>query len=200
MQIIILALLSLFLVTQAFRSAVPPAAHKTLLRAEKSKSVPFMDAPKHLEGLPGYKGFDPIGFSEALDTKFLVEAEIKHCRVAMLGWLGFVATEFIHLPGDVYNVGPLEAHNAAVASGSMFQILAAVVAAEAIGVVALKNTMDGGDRAPGDFGIEYVKSCKTDADKFKMREKEIENGRAAMLAFSGVVTQAALGHHFPYLP
>lgn len=34
-----------------------------------------------------YSGFDPIGFTNAFDVKFLREAEIKHCRVAMLAAL-----------------------------------------------------------------------------------------------------------------
>ena len=35
----------------------------------------------------------------------------------MLATVGYIATEFIHLPGAVYNVSPIAAHNAAVASG-----------------------------------------------------------------------------------
>ena len=43
--------------------------------------------------------------------------EIKHARIAMLATVGYVATEFIHLPGAVYSVSPIAAHDAAVASG-----------------------------------------------------------------------------------
>jgi len=48
------------------------------MMAEKSKSVPFLDAPKNLNGMIGDKGFDPIGFSDYVDVRFLREAELKH--------------------------------------------------------------------------------------------------------------------------
>ena len=72
------------------------------LSAEKSKSIPFLLAPKNLGGLIGDKGFDPFGFSDFIDVRFLQEAEIKHCRIAMLGTLGFIATEIFKLPGQLW--------------------------------------------------------------------------------------------------
>lgn len=51
------------------------------MMAEKSKSVPFLEAPKNLNGLIGDKGFDPIGFSDYIDVRFLREAELKHGRI-----------------------------------------------------------------------------------------------------------------------
>jgi light-harvesting complex I chlorophyll a/b binding protein 1 len=120
----------------------------------------------------------------------------------MLAWLGFVATEFVKLPGDVHNVSPVEAHNAAVASGSAFQVLAFIAALEFISVVAVKEMLEGSGRQPGEFGFDPLGFWKgTQADKDKMAAKELENGRTAMLAFAGVVTQAVLtGKGFPYLP
>jgi hypothetical protein len=46
--------------------------------AEKSAAVPFLLAPKNVKGLPGYKGFDPLGFSDFLDVKWLQEAGYDH--------------------------------------------------------------------------------------------------------------------------
>ncbi len=40
--------------------------------------------------MKGNEDFDPIGFAEYFDVKWLAEAEIKHGRVSMLavvGWL-----------------------------------------------------------------------------------------------------------------
>lgn len=57
---------------------------------EMSKSLPFLKKPKNLEGLVGNVEFDPLGFSDNFDVKFLREAELKHGRVSMLavvGWL-----------------------------------------------------------------------------------------------------------------
>jgi len=45
-----------------------------------------------------------------------------------------------------------------------------------------------------------LKFCKDDKSTAKYTLNEIQNGRLAMLAFSGMVTQAVLtGHGFPYL-
>jgi Chlorophyll A-B binding protein len=109
-------------------------------RNEKSKAVPFLLAPKNLKGLVGSKDFDPIGFSDWVPVAFLQEAEIKHSRIAMLAFLGWVATEFVKLPG-VHEVSPIAAHDAAVASGAGVQVLTAIAALEFIGVVALKETV-----------------------------------------------------------
>lgn len=65
----------------------------------KSPSVPFLEAPANLEGMVGNKGFDPAGFSNYIDTKWLREAELKHGRVCMLATLGFVFAEISPLPG-----------------------------------------------------------------------------------------------------
>lgn len=69
------------------------------LSAEKSLAIPFLSAPKNLDGLIGGKGFDPFGFSDFLPVKFLQEAELKHSRIAMLAVVGFIATEAFKLPG-----------------------------------------------------------------------------------------------------
>jgi light-harvesting complex I chlorophyll a/b binding protein 1 len=82
----------------------------------------------------------------------------------------------------------------------MFQILAVVVALEAVSIVALKETLDG-KRAPGDFGFDPLSfsAGKSDKVKAEFAAKEIENGRLAMLAFGGIVTQAVLNDKgFPY--
>jgi hypothetical protein len=135
-----------------------------------------MDAPPALEGMIGDKGFDPLGFSNFIPVKFLREAgekscyrilhlvilivtELKHGRIAMLATLGYIVTEFVKLPGDVHSVSPLEAHNAAVASGAMFQIAILVSALEFVSVVAVKEMFDG-DRQPGDYAFDPLNLLK----------------------------------------
>ena len=65
-----------------------------------------------------------------------------------------------------------------------------------------RHNPDGGDRAPGDYAFDplgYLTDM-TPEQKEDMQLKELKNGRLAMLAFSGVVTQAALGAPtFPYV-
>ena len=58
---------------------------------DMSKSLPFAPRPKLLDGkLAGDVGFDPFGFAGP-DQASLInmrEAEIKHCRLAMLAVVG----------------------------------------------------------------------------------------------------------------
>jgi len=74
--------------------------------------------------------------------------------------------------------------------------------AEVIGTVALMQTMSGSGRAPGDYGLDPVGflTDKSEEEVNRMKLRELKNGRLAMLAFSGVVTQAVLTQGpFPYV-
>ena len=62
--------------------------------------------------------------------------------------------------------------------------------------------LDGSGRAPGDFMFDPLKFSEGKSDKVKADYalKELQNGRLAMLAFSGIVTQAVLtGKDFPFI-
>jgi hypothetical protein len=63
---------------------------------EKSKALPFANRPKLLDGsMPGDVGFDPFGFAGAdkASLMYMREAEIKHCRLAMLAVAGWIFAE-----------------------------------------------------------------------------------------------------------
>ena len=84
-----------------------PARTATVLNAEMSKALPFLTAPKGLKGYIGEEaGFDPVGFAEIMDIKWMREAEIKHGRVAMLATIGYPYPEMPWFaqafPGDAY--------------------------------------------------------------------------------------------------
>ena len=84
-----------------------PARTATVLNAEMSKALPFLTAPKGLKGYIGEEaGFDPVGFAEIMDIKWMREAEIKHGRVAMLATIGYTYPEMPWFaqafPGDAY--------------------------------------------------------------------------------------------------
>jgi hypothetical protein len=78
-----------------------------------SKSIPFLERPKNLPGdgsIPADFGFDPLGFSDYYDLKWLREGEIKNGRVAMLAALGCVFPEFARFPQfKAFSSNPLEA-------------------------------------------------------------------------------------------
>jgi len=159
-----------------------------------SPAVPFLPMSPALEGLPGEEeGFDPMGFSLAIDIRWLREAELKHGRVAMLATVGWITTDLgLRVPGDAFQISTIEAHDAMVKFGSMPQILVWLGYLELFGFLAIINMQEGKtDRKPGDFGLRgfYPKDAK---GQYEMQVKELRNGRLAMLAFSGIVTVGVL--------
>lgn len=191
---------SLFCAMSAFTATFLGRARDVSVAVGKSKSIPFLHEPKNLAGMVGDKGFDPIGFSDAIDPKFLREAELKHGRTAMLGALGFVVSEFFKLPGEVHNVSPVAAHDVFVATGAMSQILVLVIALEAVSTVAVVQMMEGSDRKPGDFYLRLFGYDKTsDKAKADLQLKELENGRLAVSTVYGMKTKQAMFLHSLYV-
>ena len=142
-------------------------------------------------------GFDPAGFSNLFDVKWLREAELKHGRIAMLGVLGFIGSSFVQLPGDIHQVSAVAAHDVAVKSGALGQVLLWTSLFEIISLKAVTQMLEGSGREPGNFGFDPLGLSKGNPDKYAVNE--LKNGRLAMLAFSGLVTQAVLtGKDFPY--
>jgi len=161
-----------------------------------SESVPFLVHPKQLDGwVGGEKGFDPLGTTDAIPVYIMREAELKHARVCMLATVGWIATDLgLRFPNPVFqNCTTLSAHDVAVEAGYMGQFLGIIGTIEAYSLWLLFKGW-GGDikRDAGDFflGKNFLPKDPKQADE--MRLKELENGRLAMLAFSGIVTQAAL--------
>ena len=142
--------------------------------------------------------FDPLDLASKYDVNWLREAELKHGRVCMLGVVGFLANDAgIKLPGPAFEgISSIEAHDAMVKSGHMWALLAIVGVCELchMSVVVPKLDGDWGDWEPGNYGLDPF-NMATPARK----EAELKNGRLAMLGFSGLVTQAALGATAPYL-
>ena len=71
--------------------------------------------------------------------------------------------------------------------------------AETIGFSQIYGMVEGSvEREAGDFGFDPLKLLTPKTDE-KYRLAELTHGRLAMLAFSAVVTQSALGKpDFPY--
>jgi len=197
-----------------------------VVASERSASVPFLPRAKALDGTaPGDNGFDPFylssipknfaGFlqppsweeTEGISTIYWMrEAEIKHCRVAMLAVVGWIATDFgIRLPFEQFSTAAISsgyvAHDTLVAQGTMTVMLMAVGFVEfCSGAVLVEVSKGESDREPGDFKFDGgFFNGKDEKFIFDMKTKELSNGRLAMLAFGGIATQTALGStSFPY--
>ena len=137
---------------------------------------------------------------------FLREAELMHGRQCMLAWTGFVAVDLgakiYPFPAAYEGLTSATAHDALVEQGAMGQILLWVSLMETFRSVAVIQMLQGSGREPGYFGFDPLgfSKNKSDAEVETMKLKELTNGRLAMLAFSGVVTQAVLTQGpFPYV-
>jgi hypothetical protein len=72
--------------------------------------------------------------------------------------------------------------------------------AETVSLIATLQMLQGGDRKPGYFGFDPLGFSKTPADAARLAVAEVKNGRLAMLAFSGMITQATLSANgFPFI-
>ena len=61
------------------------------MQFDRSQAMPFLSRPPALDGtMAGDVGFDPLGFTNYFDLKWLREAELKHGRICMLAWTGCI--------------------------------------------------------------------------------------------------------------
>jgi len=147
--------------------------------------------PKGLDGYVGDVGFDPLGFAEMFDIKWLREAELKNGRTAMLAVVGFVTAEYITIPGyehvDDSNLAP-----AVVGISPMLQIVFGMGVLEFWsnnGKVTAEDMFEDPNRVPGALGFDPLGlgKGKSPADMERLQLQEIKNGRLAMLAIGGMI-------------
>ena len=179
----------------ALRSAAPVVQRAAAPTMKKSEALPFMEEPAHLAGMIGNVGFDPLSLSTPQNIKWMREAELKHGRMTMLAWTGYVAVDLgLKLPGAKYAALTSYTAHQGTADYELFFLLLLVGTAETIGFKQIYDMMDGADRDAGDFGFDPLMLLKGNEVQYK--EAELVHGRAAMLAFSAVVTQGAMNDAF----
>uniref|UniRef100_A0A7S0J1N8 Uncharacterized protein n=1 Tax=Calcidiscus leptoporus TaxID=127549 RepID=A0A7S0J1N8_9EUKA len=177
----------------AFQTMIPTRVPSAVRSGAASMAVEDMMGKYSVKGTV----FDPLGLADKYDLNWLREAELKHGRVCMLAFAGFIANDAgLKFPGKVFEgVSSIEAHDAMVKSGHMWALLIFVGICESLHMSVVVPKLDGdwGDYEPGNYGLDPFK-----LDSPARRESELKNGRLAMIAFSGIVTQAALGAPAPY--
>merc|ERR1712193_40497 len=175
----------------------------------KEKLTKVLDQVKAKESLLagitrlGY--FDPLGFSTDISggkLLFYREVELKHGRVAMLASMGILVGENFHplFGGDIdvpaylaFQQTPLQAFwpavVAAIAIPEIFSVFSFENPAE-------QNPLNGeywkmkADHEPGNLGFDPLGlKPKDPKELLAMQNKELNNGRLAMIAAAGMVAQ-----------
>lgn len=128
------------------------------------------------------------------------EAEIKHCRLAMLAVIGWPLAELLDKPiAEAAGLSTALTKSGASPSflnGGLEKIDIAYWAAviSLAGIVELENAKmqeKGKSYVPGDCGLSnLLPEDRTKA--FDLQTKEIKNGRLAMMGLLGFVAQEAL--------
>jgi len=180
-----------------------PAARAPLSRVTMSVSTEYA---KSLPGVGPFGFFDPLGLLEADPdmtegaVRYWREVEVKHGRVAMLAATGFFVGEKFHplFGGDIdvpsyvaFQATPLqEFWPAVVCTIGMFEFFSIASFAPGRGFEVSDTFPTGEVRIAGDFMFDPLGLKPKDAAGLKtMQEKEINNGRLAMVAIAGMVVQ-----------
>jgi len=171
-----------------------------------SRSMPFLPVPPKLKGWIGEEQeFDPLGFSDLFDIRFLREAELKHGRVCMLATVGFVAQQYITIPGFQPTPNSVNAVSAAPSSAmATLLFLIGYIESESYGgKITMLDMFEGTGRDPGNWGLGAgLLKGKSEEEIKDVKLKELNNGRLAMIALGGMIAHNAVveGPLFPFIP
>ena len=186
------------------------AFHNAFLPKKVATNTGIAATPFTIETIPGALDptglFDPLGLGAKADEKTLKryrEAELTHGRVAMLAVVGFLVGEAVEGSSFLFDAqisGPAISHLAQVPPFFWVLLTAAIGLAEKkraeIGWVEPENvpvSQPGLLRTtytPGDLGFDPLGLKPSGEDAFKtMQNKELQNGRLAMLGAAGFMAQ-----------
>merc|ERR1712224_1014327 len=144
--------------------------------------LPGSVAPSYLDNLSGSYGFDPLGLgSNPSNLVRFQEAEIIHCRWAMLGVTGALAVEALGF-GNWYDA-PLAAKQSYFGLEVPLE-LNSLIPIEVILMAAVEGRRFNVSEQTLKLypGFDFVGLCKDSQIFENMKIKELKNGRLAMLA------------------
>jgi hypothetical protein len=154
--------------------------------------------------------FDPLGLSTTVSggkMLFYREVELKHGRIAMLASLGMLVGEQFHpLFGGDIDAPAFVAFQQTPLQNFWPAVVAAIAIPEILSVFTFQEpklkSSEGElwamklDHEPGDLGFDPLGLKPKDPKALKeMQNKELNNGRLAMIAAAGMIAQEyATGH------
>ena len=193
----------------ALAAGVAQRASRVGRRAE-AKSFAGGIAGSKLHGWGEYQ-FDPLHLAETYpeNLAWFREAELKHGRVAMLAFVGFIVPDAVRLPIEPLTDPSLDFLNAhskligpGLGEGPMWSLMVVVGAIESVRFKQLGLAFESlTTENAGDLGLRFLYPSSAEGQE-SMKMKELKNGRLAMLAVGGALTQGiAFGaNHFPFIP
>jgi light-harvesting complex I chlorophyll a/b binding protein 4 len=195
-------------------SAVAPTVSSKGLKIEAKKGewLPGLTSPAYLNGsLAGDNGFDPLGLGEDPEAlKWYVQAELQNGRWAMLGVAGILIPEVLTKVGILsvpvwFEAGKVEYFAPASTLFVIEFILFHYVEIRRWqdikypGSVSQDPFFKNYSLPPGEVGYPGgIFNPLNFPSSVEYKEKEIANGRLAMLAFLGFLVQSKLTGEGPF--
>merc|ERR1712032_648301 len=185
-------------------SFVPPSMVRANIQMQAETSVMGSEFAKTLPGVTAPFGFfDPMGLTDELCKEEVMrfrEAELAHGRVLMIAALGFLVQENFHpiFPGVG---GPaarqldtvLQSSNGqGIMATLLFGVMLTEITRARIGWIPPSEGYQElrPEYTPGDLGFDPLgMSPKSDVEMLSMKNKELNNGRLAMIAIAGICAQ-----------
>jgi len=185
--------------TPRFVAAMAQLKSKTIQEANVAALKARAGDAATLGAIPPLGFWDPAGFSTKASAGRLAyfrEAELKHGRVCMIGTLGFFTQERWHpfFGGNIE--GPALQQ---IKSVELLYFWPAIIAIS--GFVELANGMGRIEKkkgegrvlkeglVPGDIGYDPLGIKNVVKESDRIEEKELANGRLAMLSLAGMIMQ-----------
>jgi len=168
----------------------------------RSRPSPQMASIEDLPGATeevGFKVFDPLGLSDlcpygSMEFEWLRTAEIKHGRVCMAAFVGWLVSELgITFPGNLAT--GLKFADVGVGLGAWDNVPAAGKAQIflAAGLIEAANEMKKPHYLNGGM-------IKFEGPRAKSRIAELKNGRAAMIGVAGFYAATVIPGSVPVIP
>jgi hypothetical protein len=202
----LVALLSTFLAVFGFMSQnrVHRGTRHTLQMAEK-----MVGASVEVNNGEVYDPFDMLKLHDIAPTvfphpKWLREAELKHCRIAMLASIGAFTGQYgLVIPGYTADADPVTNLNKFVLDWPLgfSQIIFAIALIE-----GTSNPSDfwfgKGEREAGNLGYDPLGFFRNKSEQQKdvLRLQELKNGRLAMMAMAAYTSEHWIPGSVPFLP